>query len=175
MPKIVDHEVQKRIIALKALELFKNESYFNVGMRDLARELSMSKTKIYHYFPSKKDLISYSFNHLKNVAIGFSYSNHQASTSNLVKYYASVVLEYKYELYLLLDYLRDSETNTEEVYHSLLNYKKIIISELAKYLDTSIKKARQVYCAIVGSLVVSALTNTPFPQGDVKEMIKKLC
>jgi AcrR family transcriptional regulator len=56
MPKIVDHEAYRRQIIEKAIELFEAQGYEGIGMRELAKQVGISKSALYHYFPSKEAL-----------------------------------------------------------------------------------------------------------------------
>lgn len=56
MPKIVDHEAYRREIAQRAVGVFRRRGYSGIGMREIASELGMSKSALYHYYPSKDAL-----------------------------------------------------------------------------------------------------------------------
>ncbi len=56
MPKIVDHEAYRRELAIKAVEIFTEHGINGLGMRGIAEFLSISKSALYHYFPSKEEL-----------------------------------------------------------------------------------------------------------------------
>ncbi len=56
MPKIVDHDAYREEIARKAVSVFRRHGYSGIGMRDIAKELGMSKSALYHYYPSKDAL-----------------------------------------------------------------------------------------------------------------------
>lgn len=56
MPKIVDHDSYRREIAEKAVTVFRRHGYSGIGMREIAKELGMSKSALYHYYPSKDAL-----------------------------------------------------------------------------------------------------------------------
>lgn len=56
MPKIVDHEKYKRELVAQAVPVFRAHGYSAVGMREIASELKISKSALYHYFPTKKQL-----------------------------------------------------------------------------------------------------------------------
>ncbi|WP_270731706.1 TetR/AcrR family transcriptional regulator [Shimia sp. Alg240-R146] len=56
MPKIVDHEAHRRTLAEKAAGVFSAKGYGAVGMREMAAELGVSKSALYHYFPTKQAL-----------------------------------------------------------------------------------------------------------------------
>ncbi|MGR3635348.1 MAG: TetR/AcrR family transcriptional regulator [Shimia sp.] len=56
MPKIVDHTAHRRDLAGKAAAVFSAKGYGAVGMRGMAAELGVSKSALYHYFPTKQAL-----------------------------------------------------------------------------------------------------------------------
>mgnify|MGYP006307118491 FL=1 len=56
MPKIVDHDAYRREIAQRAIGVFRRRGYSGIGMREIASELGMSKSALYHYYPSKDAL-----------------------------------------------------------------------------------------------------------------------
>ena len=58
MPKIVDHEKYRRSIVEKATPVFSAHGFSGLGMRQIAQELGMSKSALYHYFPSKDELFA---------------------------------------------------------------------------------------------------------------------
>jgi AcrR family transcriptional regulator len=53
MPKIVDHDQQRRELLLRSFDLFRRRGYDNVTLREIAREIGASTGTLYHYFPSK--------------------------------------------------------------------------------------------------------------------------
>ncbi len=56
MPKIIDHDAYKQELAGRAAVLFAEQGYSGLGMRKIAEALGLSKSALYHYFPSKKEL-----------------------------------------------------------------------------------------------------------------------
>ena len=56
MPKIVDHQAHREELAKKAVEYFFQCGYAGSSMRDIAQFLGVSKSALYHYFPSKDAL-----------------------------------------------------------------------------------------------------------------------
>lgn len=56
MPKIVDHEDYKKELATNAAGYFSKHGYAGVGMRGIAEHLGVSKSALYHYFPTKEAL-----------------------------------------------------------------------------------------------------------------------
>src|SRR3954469_4180668 len=53
MPKIVDHDQQRRALLHQCFDLFKRRGYDNVTLREIAREIGASTGTLYHYFPNK--------------------------------------------------------------------------------------------------------------------------
>ncbi|MCB9789330.1 MAG: TetR/AcrR family transcriptional regulator [Deltaproteobacteria bacterium] len=56
MPKKVDHDVYRAELAHRAAPLFSEHGYSGLGMRAVAEALGVSKSALYHYFPTKRDL-----------------------------------------------------------------------------------------------------------------------
>lgn len=56
MPKQIDHEAYRLELARKAAPLFSELGYSGLGMRQVAEALGLSKSALYHYFPTKKSL-----------------------------------------------------------------------------------------------------------------------
>jgi AcrR family transcriptional regulator len=56
MPKVVDHVRLRHELAEQAARLFLRRGYSALGMREIAEGLGVSKSALYHYFPSKRAL-----------------------------------------------------------------------------------------------------------------------
>jgi AcrR family transcriptional regulator len=56
MPKVVDHQKLRGELAEQAAQLFLRRGYSALGMREIAEQLGVSKSALYHYFPSKRAL-----------------------------------------------------------------------------------------------------------------------
>jgi len=56
VPRIVDHDAQRRQLLEGAFELFAERSYASVSMRQLASSLGVSTGTLYHYFQGKEDI-----------------------------------------------------------------------------------------------------------------------
>lgn len=57
MPKIVDRDVYREEMLEKCFHLFSRKGYSNVTMRELAREIGVSTGTLYHYFPTKENVL----------------------------------------------------------------------------------------------------------------------
>ncbi len=58
MPKIVDHEAQRRHIALSACRALARRGVERTTMADIAREASVTTGMITHYFANKRDIVA---------------------------------------------------------------------------------------------------------------------
>lgn len=56
MPKIVDHERYRQELLSKCLNIFADQGYGALTMRQLAQELEVSTGTLYHYFPNKEGI-----------------------------------------------------------------------------------------------------------------------
>ena len=57
MPKIVDHETQRRRIAEAAIRLIARDGFEGMTMRAVAAEAGLSYGSLFHYFDSKDELL----------------------------------------------------------------------------------------------------------------------
>jgi AcrR family transcriptional regulator len=57
MPKIVDHEEQRRLFAKAAMRLIAREGLEGMTMRAVAKEAGLSYGSLFHYFSSKDELL----------------------------------------------------------------------------------------------------------------------
>jgi AcrR family transcriptional regulator len=57
MPKIVDHDLYREEMLEKCFHLFSRKGYSNVTMRELAVEIGVSTGTLYHYFPTKENVL----------------------------------------------------------------------------------------------------------------------
>lgn len=64
MPKMVDHEERKRMIAELALELFAQRGYYAVSFGEIADTCGLSRTNVYNYFTNKDEIFHYAVSKL---------------------------------------------------------------------------------------------------------------
>nr|WP_287410746.1 helix-turn-helix domain-containing protein [Pseudodesulfovibrio sp.] len=112
MPKIVDHDKYKKTLTDKTTKIFRKHGYSGLGMRKIAQELGISKSALYHYFPSKEALFSActksvtSFGNQDFHNLPIKKMNQQKRISALISIFKKIETEFKGELSLLIDYLR---------------------------------------------------------------------
>lgn len=63
MPKIVDHENQRRIFAEAAIRVIARDGLEGMTMRAVATESGLSYGSLFHYFDSKDDLLMHAVRH----------------------------------------------------------------------------------------------------------------
>ncbi len=57
MPKIVDHDRYRKELLGRCLNLFSEQGYGSITMRQIAQGLAVSTGTLYHYFPSKESIL----------------------------------------------------------------------------------------------------------------------
>jgi TetR/AcrR family transcriptional regulator, transcriptional repressor of aconitase len=108
MPKIVDRAKYQSELAMRAVPVFRNHGYSAVGMREIASELGVSKSALYHYFPTKKDLFAACCAWVTKAPERSPHGGDEGSSTladvmELVKEADSI---FRSDLRLLLDYMR---------------------------------------------------------------------
>ncbi len=58
MPKIVNHDEYRQKLLEKSLHLFTRKGYHNINMKEIAAEIGVSTGTLYHYFPSKENMLA---------------------------------------------------------------------------------------------------------------------
>ncbi len=58
MPKIVNRDEYRQKLLEKSLSLFTRKGYHNVNMKEIAAEIGVSTGTLYHYFPSKENILA---------------------------------------------------------------------------------------------------------------------
>lgn len=108
MPKLVDHDKIRLDIIKSAALLFSRHGYSGLGMREMAAELGMSKSALYHYFPSKRALFeacTEAVTQGQTQALSAD-TREQPAAEALIAFAQSMEPEFAAEMTLLFDYLR---------------------------------------------------------------------
>lgn len=58
MPKIVNHDAYRQELLKKSYHLFTRKGYSNINMKEIAAEIGVSTGTLYHYFPSKENMLA---------------------------------------------------------------------------------------------------------------------
>lgn len=160
MPKIIDHDAYRLELAKKAAVLFAEHGYTGLGMRKIATELGISKSALYHYFPSKQVL----FHACTDMVTRFSNAEEGADLDSLldapvqerVHSLVNVIKEleptFPNEMSLLLDYLRgrSKQDIASDPTMQLANRRYDALIE--QFVDP--EESTPVLCLLLGTLLV---------------------
>lgn len=114
MPKQVDHDAYRKELAARAAPVFREHGYQGLGMRQIANELGVSKSALYHYFPSKEALFAACTDYVTSTSLESARVHdlpEEASPEDQAKAVRQLLEEmegdFPGELSLLVDYLRE--------------------------------------------------------------------
>jgi len=179
MPKNVDHAAYRLELAQKAALLFSKQGYAGLGMRSIAKELGISKSALYHYFPTKKQLFLActetvtEFDEIKtsitsNMPITATIEERVSALFDIMQ---RIEPNFPNELSLLIDYLRNrSRTDIASDKSRQLakdNYVNLISGLVGKNNSTP------VLCLMFGTLLIRFLDGSTTDYKEVEEWLKK--
>lgn len=159
MPKIVDHQAYRRELAIKAVDIFTEHGVNGLGMRGIAEALGISKSALYHYFPSKDELFKASTevflepSSLYGLADGESLP--ESKEERLKKLVTTLDSRFRGEITLMLEYTKAKDTKqiSNDSLLALANQQFKI--ELGKAVGTS--NADQAFALLYGGLTMRLL------------------
>lgn len=159
MPKIVDHDAYRKELARKAADIFTRHGYSSLGIRQIADELGISKSLLYHYFSGKEDLFAASTQEALTRDLGELTIDEEASKeeklNQLFEIYMQMEEHFEGELRLMLDYLRGMTpaeiAADENMDHALGAHKELVRKAVGK------PKTEMVLCLMYGLLLVRFL------------------
>jgi AcrR family transcriptional regulator len=160
-PKIVNHDEQRQLILEQAIALFVEQGYAGLGMRELAKALGMSKSALYHYFPSKEALFEAVVQAVVTADIaGFEEDAPQAAPltdkiTALLQHLALQEEHYKQDITILLEYarIRQNEAGTQDMQLAAQAYAQSI----ANYLGITRDEGWAFYLQFSGAMVQRVL------------------
>ncbi len=179
MPKNIDHDAYRLKLAQKAALLFSKQGYAGLGMRSIAKELGISKSGLYHYFPTKKQLflacteIVTEFDEVKTSLISNIPKNAtiEERVHVLFEFMQKIEPGFPDELSLLVEYLRDrsstdiaNDKSRQLARDTYLNLISNIVGE---------KDATPVLCLVLGTLLMRFFDGSTTDYGKVEEWLKK--
>lgn len=155
MPKIVDHNQYKQSLAKQAAHLFLQHGYSNLGMRQLAQELGISKSALYHYFPSKDALFSASLMTITQKEMESSAPPLDAPLKERIKALLSLIqiIEQRFagELGLVLDFTRGMNNVQVRENEQMQLAEKRYLELITLYVGDT--KAKQIYHILLGGML----------------------
>ncbi|KLV04606.1 TetR family transcriptional regulator [Photobacterium aquae] len=169
MPKIVDRDAYRQELAAKAVDIFTEHGFNGLGMRGIAEALGVSKSALYHYFPSKEDLFSACTelvlqpHNLYGIPEGSPIpQNREQALFNLI---AALDARFKGEMVILLDYVKNRESHDVANDMLLRMADRKILDELSKIVGEA--NANQAYALLFGGLMIRLLNGK---QTDLEEI-----
>jgi len=175
MPKIVDSEAYRLSIIQKTMNLFVEHGYNGLGMRDIAKSLNISKSALYHYFPTKEALFQGVADFVVRSDIdqlntfnseGLSFNE---KVSLFIDYIASQEDSYMRQYYILLDFTRLHPTPDEL---DKMNYaSQQYANAIAYFLGITYDEAMTIYLLLAGVMLQRMLDGK---QTDLKNRMNWL-
>ncbi|HEY4342911.1 MAG TPA: helix-turn-helix domain-containing protein [Parvibaculum sp.] len=158
MPKIVDHNRYRTEIAEKAVAVFRKHGFNGVGMRQIAEDTGLSKSALYHYFPSKQALFAACTERVTGVGLDATAARKPAAPARpkaqakaLREIAETLEGDFRRDLPLLLDYLRGRTTKqvARDPNMRLANHRyRRVVADLV-----GAENATPVLCLVMGTLL----------------------
>jgi len=180
MPKIVDHQAYRTELARRAATLFSQHGYSGLGMRRIASELGVSKSALYHYFPTKRDLFiactAVVTQDLEEQTRQLESFNNDATDevriAALRGIFEGLAPSIAREISLLLDYLRDHEPDDIAADPSMemanKRYRNLVVALVGE------RRADAVYALMLGGLMRQYLDGARTGFSDIEAGLRAI-
>ena len=165
MPKTVDHDAYRKELLEKCFDLFGRHGFSNVTMRQIGQEIGVSTGTLYHYFPTKLDVLEQLFSWaVEEGIVAYSESADQdlplaEKVARLSRFWAASGNFYENLLLLGLDLFRNSAAEGERVCGDFADHYKAAIS---KSLGTNARLSEVIFTYVLGVVIHSLLTPKRF-------------
>jgi AcrR family transcriptional regulator len=183
MPKQIDHAAYRLELARKAAPLFSERGYSGLGMRQIAEALGLSKSALYHYFPTKKSLFLACTETVMSemtaggeMQAGSSVPTSQAPKSQdpataLIDFAKSLEPAFASEMSLLFDYLR-GKTATEIAADPAM---KLANDHLRRHVANLVgsEAADSTLCLLMGTLLMRHFTGGTLDYETIRPALRK--
>lgn len=170
MPKLVDHEAMKQEIAANSVEYFLEKGYQAASMRDIARITGISKSGLYHYFPTKESLFQFCGSFLKEKAASAYHS--ESPLEQLMELYQSMSGSIVKELYLILDYMKSCPPDKTLEGERGISMTKEYSDEINRIAGK--EKSYLITRLIFGELIISSLNGGKSDMKAFKRQLKRI-
>ena len=156
MPKIVDHKAHSQDLAQRAAKYFSDHGYAGTSMRKVAAYLGLSKSALYHYFPTKEHLFLAC---TRQVMGGLDRTFIDATASdeeNLAQLKEVLRKDFASEMALVFEYLRGKSSteivNDEAMQVAMDAYRKMVASIVGE------DEAEEHLARLFGSLMLDYMS-----------------
>ena len=156
MPKIVDRDKYKKDLAERAARFFSKHGYAGVGMRGIAEHLGMSKSALYHYFPTKASLFVASTESIMNRLEEAPLNVAMTEAAQLQVLVDSMQGDFGSEMALVFEYLR-GKTPTEIASDEAM---QLSLSTYLKTVERIVgpERAIETLSVVMGHLILDYLS-----------------
>lgn len=175
MPKIVDRTEYKKELLESCFNLFSKKGYNNVTMREISKEIGVSTGTLYHYFPTKEDILENMFDYIKEKNVGeyLEVINNEDSIEKRVEtiidfwnknqeYYQNVML-------LAIDLYRNKRKKIENLFRDFFNF---YTNAVSNKLKISQNFSMAIVNQLLGLVFHSILTTEKVSYSDQLDMLK---
>jgi AcrR family transcriptional regulator len=156
MPKIVDHETHSRDLAQRAAKYFSDHGYAGTSMRKVAEYLGLSKSALYHYFPTKQDLFLACTKEVMATFDAGIVDPVLSDAENLERLKNALRKDFATEMALTFDYLRGkspTEIAADEAMQVAVNaYRGVVTRIVGK------KRAEETLARLLGDLMLEYMS-----------------
>lgn len=158
MPKIVDHQAHSQHLAQRAAGYFSDHGYAGTSMRAVAQHLGLSKSALYHYFPSKEHLFLACTKQVMGAFDAVFVDPAASEQQNLRRLKEALRQDFAREMALIFDYLRGKTQNEiaqdEAMQVAMSAYRRVVTSIVGE------KRAEEVLARLLGELMLDYFSGT---------------
>ncbi len=169
MPKIVDRDAYRAELASKATDVFRRHGYAGIGMRQIARELGLSKSALYHYFPSKVALFAACTEHAVGIDLDIAHKAVEEARKDgrdaLTAMASALEPSFRSDVSLVLEYARDLTPDEVARDNSLQRANDRYLQIVAG--QTGRDDAKPVLCLLLGAMLLRVLDGDRSGFGEI--------
>ena len=161
MPKVINHDAYREELVEQVQALFAEHSYGSLGMRQIARELAISKSALYHYFPTKEALFEAVCDRVVRIDLdGFARfvqgcEEGEYRLSTIIRYCEENEDWFVQQFLLLGDFLRDKSVQEIRAYRALQNAHREYLGFVQQFLELDSEEEARGILAFINGLILT--------------------
>lgn len=162
-PKRVDHDARRAEIVDAATELFYDKGFESVGIRGLAASMGVSKSLLYHYFPTKEALFDAVCDSLldRDLSSLQTVLTNKPTKERIELLFQAILADeftYRRQLVLFLEHARVSSQKKRGV-EIMREATSAYVEAFSAALELDKDTCAQLFCAINGLVLTRLLTD----------------
>jgi AcrR family transcriptional regulator len=175
MPKIVDHIEYKKELLESCFDFFGKKGYSNATMREIATEIGVSTGSLYHYFPTKEDILDNMFdyiiekNTLEHILIINEDDSVEERVNTLMDFWMQNQEFYQNVMLLAIDLNRKKTKKIEKLFKGFFDFYTNMLSDK---LNISENFSKSIIIQLLGLLFHSILSKEKVSYNDQLNMVK---